>query len=128
MSDFQLGQHVTYTEHLRRRSAQPGEFMGPERLWSNSWGPLYREDHRWPGGKGIIVGKRTLSNGNTRWLGEDGGNGYEPVESFTAYLIAYDLHRRPVHVLPEHITPTLPVGATTTGLDQTPSTTPEARS
>lgn len=104
---FALGQRVTYSEHIRRRSAQPGEFLGPNKIWSNSLGPLYLEGHRWPGGEGVIVGKRTLSNGNTRWLGEDDGNGYEPTEHFTAYLVAYDLRRKPVHVLPEHITPEL---------------------
>ena len=104
MTEYQLGQRVTYTEHLRRRFAQPGEFKMGDKIWSNNHGPLYREGHRWPGGEGVIVGKRTLSNGNLRWLGEEGGNSYISTESFTAYLIAYDLHRKPVHVLPEHIT------------------------
>ena len=123
MSDFQLGQRVAYTEHLRRRSAQPGEFGGPDKIWSPNAGPFSGpgwEEHRWPGGEGMIVGRRTLSNGNLRWLGEEGGNSYISTESFTAYLIAYDLHRKPVHVLPEHITPTHPVGATNITQEATP--------
>lgn len=95
---FRLGERVAYTEHLRRRAAQPGEFDGPDKIWSNNHGP-----HRWPGGEGVIVGKRTLSNGNTHY-GYDEGTTYLQTEHFTAYLIAYDLHRKPVHVLPEHIT------------------------
>ena len=118
MSGFELGQRVAYTEHLKRRSAGPGEFMGSDRFWSN--GPNLPGDHRWPGGEGVIVGKRTLTNGNIRWLGEDEGNGYAPVESVTAYLIAYDLHRKPVHVLPEHITATLPEGANAAASAPTP--------
>lgn len=122
MSEFQLGQHVSYTEHLRRRSAGPGEFLGPDKIWSSNAGPFSGsgwEEHRWPGGEGIIVGKRTLSNGNLRWLGEGAGNSYDPVESFTAYLVAYDLRRKPLYVHPEHITPTLPVGATPTAQEGT---------
>lgn len=101
--EFTLGQRVAYSEHIRRRASRPGESGGPDKIWSNNPGPGLDDQH-WPGGKGIIVGKRTLSNGNTRWMGEDAGYIYDSLEHFTAYLIAYDLQRKPVHVLPEHIT------------------------
>jgi len=101
MSDFQLGQRVRYAEHITRRYARPGEFDRGDKVWAND---------PWPGGKnsggeGIIVGKRTLSEGQTHWIGSDEGTAYIPKKHFTAYVIAYDLRRKPVHVLPEHIEP-----------------------
>lgn len=99
MSDFTLGQRVKYAEHIKRRNSRPGEFLGPNRIWSNEPWP----GHVLPGGEGIIVGKRTLSNGDAHW-GYDESSTYTSKESFSAYLIAFDLHRKPVHVLPEHIT------------------------
>ena len=123
MSDFQRGQRVSYAKHILRRDSRPGEFNGPNRIWSSELYP----GNETTGGTGIIIGKRTLSNGNS-YYGYDEVTVYQAAEHFTAYLIAHDLHRKPVFVRPEHIEATLPVGATATGLDQTPSTTPEARS
>lgn len=99
MSDFQLGQLVTYSEHIRRRDSRPGEFLGPNRIWSNNGGPGL--ENTYAGGEGVIVGKRTLTEGNVSYVGEYAE--YIPRRSFTAYLIAFDLRRKPVHVLPEHI-------------------------
>jgi len=100
MRDIELGQRVRYSEHIRRRHSRPGEFLGPNRIWSNHGGPGL-DDQPWEGGEGVIVGKRTLTEGNTYWHGES--TEYTPTRSFTAYLIAFDLRRKPVHVLPEHI-------------------------
>lgn len=103
MSDFQLGQRVAYSTHVRRRHARPGEFLGPQRIWSTNPGPGILQDNLWDGGEGVIVGKRTLSDGNVTYYGDAPGE-YVPSKTFTAWLIAYDLQRKPVHVLPEHIT------------------------
>lgn len=97
MSKPQLGQRVTYSKHLRRRSAHP-DGIGPGRIWSTEYYP--GKDN--PGGEGIVVGVRTLSNGDAHW--DDWGSGYRPKEHFDAYLIAYNVHRKPVFVLPEHVT------------------------
>lgn len=102
MSEYKLGQRVRYGEHIRRRHSRPGEFLGPNRIWSNHAGPGM-ESQPWEGGEGIIVGKRTLSHGDTTYYGDY--SEYVPRKTFTAYLVAYDLQRKPVHVLPEHITP-----------------------
>lgn len=95
MNDYQLGQKVAYTTHIERRSSRPGEFTGPERLWSTKSGPGMPDR---PAGEGIIVGKRTLTNGDV-----DYDRNYFPTERFAAYLVAFDLRRKPVYVLPEHI-------------------------
>lgn len=96
--DYTLGQRVHYSEHIRRRHSRPGEFLGPNRIWSGEAYP----GKRWDGGTGIIVGKRTLSNGDSHWHYDDAPT-YTIKETFTAYLVAYDINRKPVHVLPEHL-------------------------
>jgi hypothetical protein len=48
---------------------------------------------------GIVVGVRTLSDGEViAW-----GAGYRPERHYRAVLIAEDLHRKPVLVLPEDV-------------------------
>ena len=53
---------------------------------------------------GIVVGVRTLSDGAATWDYADEPIVYHPEVHFTAYLIAYDLHRKPVFLLPESVT------------------------
>lgn len=96
-AEFALGDRVTFTRELERRTKAD---------WSaRKWEPkdAYDEPRT-----GIIVGKRMLNNGT--FIREDDSNWegasvfhYRTTESFTAYLIAYDLRRKPVYVLPEHI-------------------------
>lgn len=107
MNGFTLGQRVRFAEHIVRTSRQEWEKDKPDRYWS---GELYPGKRR-PGGEGIIVGKRTLTEGNITSAVESEGWGeytvttYEKARHFTAYLVVTDLHRKPVHVLPEHLTP-----------------------
>ena len=104
MSGFELGQRVAYSTHLQRRDTLPGEFNDKyNKFWSTHPGPGL-EKEPWAGGEGIIVGKRQLSNGYVWWPYSEGGAEYQRAESFTAWLVAFDLNRKPVHVLPEHIT------------------------
>jgi len=103
VSNYTLGQRVRFAERIKRRYVdtynQPYP-KGPNRVWSGEAYPGKRLD----GGEGIIIGKRTLSDGTYHY-----GNGEEPGEydahrHFTAYLIVTSLRSAPVHVLPEHIT------------------------
>lgn len=97
--EFALGAKVTFTRELERKTKAD---------WSaRTWVP--QEEYAKPR-EGVVVGKRTLNNGifTSEGLFEayDEGLGqvrYRTTESFCAYLIAYDLHRKPVHVLPEDI-------------------------
>jgi hypothetical protein len=103
MSDYTLGQRVRFQHSLHRRT----KFWGVDtaqfdKFWTTM---LYPPSTRTHGGEGIIIGKRTLSNGNNHYNGYDEPIVYEPKERFTAYLVAFDLQRKPVHVLPEHIEP-----------------------
>lgn len=98
---YELGQRVRYAEHIVRRGARDWEPAEPHLLWSGEAYPGKRLD----GGEGIIIGKRTLTEGNVIWHGPEDGSEYKATKHFAAYIIAFDLHRKPVHVLPEHITP-----------------------
>lgn len=102
MSRFDLGQRVTFSTRLNRRV----KYWGSDtEQFDKFWSTLDRVRQPLPGGEGIIVGKRTLSNGNTHWLEGDGVTVYDAKEHFQAYLIVTSLRTAPIHVLPEHITP-----------------------
>lgn len=96
-AEFALGDRVTFTRELARRSTDD---------WSGrTWEPQgeYGEPK-----EGVVVGKRMLNNGTFQKKGDPNGEGavaypYRTTESFTAYLISYDLRRKPVYALPEHI-------------------------
>lgn len=104
--EFTLGQRVRFAESIKRTSRQEWEKDKPDRYWSGELYPGRRRD----GGEGIIIGKRTLTDGNVISTVESEGWGtytvteYEKTRHFTAYLVVASLHSAPVHVLPEHIT------------------------
>lgn len=52
---------------------------------------------------GFIIGIRTLSNGDVTWGSYDEPTIYYPGEHFTAYLVAFDLRRKPVYLLPDDV-------------------------
>lgn len=95
MSDYELGQRVTFTHPMRR--ACPFDYSGPYR---KEWVPNTVAAPT----EGVVVGVRTLSNGAVTYSDvvtyRPSRDGY-----FTAYLIAYDMRRKPVFVRPEHIEP-----------------------
>jgi hypothetical protein len=96
-AEFVLGQRVRFTHPMYRALRDRGT---PDVM--KAWIP--RTDL--PKQEGIIVGKRQLVNGKRNWEYGDGDGGwyeFDPKERFTAYLIAYTMHNRPVPVLPEHI-------------------------
>jgi hypothetical protein len=97
MSALQLGQRVRFTKPMYRAFRDRGT---PDVM--RAWIPKRDEPER----EGIIIGKRQLVNGKRRWEEGDEGGWYEfePKERFTAYLIAYTMHNKPVPVLPENIT------------------------
>jgi hypothetical protein len=100
MNEFQLGQRVSFTHPLQRRY----QFMEGDRYGRKEWVPQTDYKGVPESGAGIIIGKRTLANGVNHYNGYDEPITFHPKETFTAYLVAFDLRRKPVHVLPEHIT------------------------
>lgn len=101
----ELGQPVSFTHVLVRGIP----YTDPKKPLRKEWQPkgVHWEVPRAESLDGIIVGVRTLGDGEFRSVGY-GGPFDEPEEAFvcdhhfTAYLIAYDLRRKPVYVLPEH--------------------------
>lgn len=98
MDAVTLGQPVTFTRTLSRR------FLPSAPRSRRAW---VAED--WPGQPepepraGIVVGIRTLSDGEVETWGWDEPATYLPTRTFRAYLVAHHLRRKPVLVLPEHI-------------------------
>lgn len=104
-TDYQLGDRVTFTHTLHRR----GRGL-PERAWTivrKEWTVEDYDGHTPPPNprEGLVIGKRTLVNGDRDYLGFEEGYGFIPREYVTAYVVAYDMRRKPVYVLPEHLAP-----------------------
>lgn len=99
-ADYALGQRVRFTTYLVRGYKSGSSWMDPA---TKFWTPEDRLGKPNPGGEGVIVGRRTLADGTVRYLGEDGTT-FTPSRHYTAWLVAFDLRRKPVHVLPEHLT------------------------
>ena len=91
------------------RSVFAEAFPQPPGYWTTprAW---VRHAERWEHAaaepaRGIIVGVRTLANGDVTWAGEDGSS-FRVRETLQAYVIAYDLRRRHVLARVEDVTPT----------------------
>ena len=110
MSDnaFGLGAKVIFTKTLRRcKNRAWADKMHPDskKLILPRLTGYYRYPSFWVETDptpdpvhGIIVGKKTLSDGITTY-DRDEGNEYRSVRSFTAWEVAFNLHRKPVLVL-----------------------------
>jgi hypothetical protein len=61
-----------------------------------------------PAGEGVITQRATLQQGGTHGGSYDESACWLTHGTTRAYKIAFDLHRKPVHALPEHITPLEP--------------------
>lgn len=100
-----FGQPVEFTRTLTRRYEHHAEGHKGMKVWKSEGYPGEPE----PAPRtGVLVGVRTLSNGENHYHGYDEPIEYRPTETFAAYLIAYDLRRKPVLVLPEHTRPLPP--------------------
>jgi hypothetical protein len=91
--------HFDYSDILRRDEVRGGAFTNTlvRKEWRKTqWGK--RGNVR----TGIIVGVRTLSNGVIEWNYEEPIQFY-PDLYFTAYLVAFDLRRKPVYLLPDDV-------------------------
>lgn len=56
-------------------------------------------------GEGVIVQQATLQQGGTHYSGYDDPACWLDHGTTRAYKVAFDINRKPVHVLPEHIEP-----------------------
>lgn len=97
MAELEFGQKVYITHRLRRRS----KTLDGRKFWVpvTDFGQL--EDIDPCEREGIIIGKRTLADGKRVW--EDYNYTFLPERHFLAYVVAWNMHRNPAYVLPQHI-------------------------
>lgn len=104
-TDFELGDRVLFEGFLQRENQHAHD--GPYAVVTGRyWEAIVK-----PGGpqEGVVVGKRTLSDGKLEKVYEDDVWGtsstteYRPTKHFTAYLVATNIRHKPVFVLPEHM-------------------------
>jgi hypothetical protein len=94
-----FGTQVRSTVELKRVHG-----VGPSRVWKkveisdwDAWQKVTRER------TGIIVGKRTLADGDYYYGSEYEPGEFVPTERFAAYLVAYAMHRSPFLVRAEDL-------------------------
>lgn len=103
--DLRLGDRVTFSHVLQRRTEHRHDETDPGRLGSRQRWKVWTPEHA-PYGRrgGIVVGRRTLANGRAEHEWEAGTQWYPgTAERFRGYLVAWHLDKRPVLVLPEHL-------------------------
>ena len=104
-----FGDRVSVTHRLVRRTEYPGggarkKFWEPVEIVKREFVGRYLKQKVTPDpAEAIVIGIRTLANGETEWLGE-GGLLFVASDRFEAYLVATDLRSAPFYVLAEHIT------------------------
>lgn len=101
VNTFKLGQPVAVSRLLQRNSRM--EYI------KNAFGK--REVRRWdpspvafdPPREGVIVGRRTLSNGHIDPGHYDEPDTYIGVYYFTAYMVCFDIWQKPLFALAEDL-------------------------
>lgn len=91
MTVFNLGDKVRFDMYLKRVHAGAN---------ARKWVPI----HTGPSGHelfGIVIGKRTVSDGSWSW--DEYGANYAASNYIQGYLVAYDLYRKPLLVLPNDL-------------------------
>lgn len=116
-AEFTLGQPVMFTNPLERRVGEYERTNGTSRE-PKTWEPpktyppghpLFDYRDRVPV-RGVIVGKRTLADGYRIYNGPDEGLAFTPTSRFPAYMVAFDMNRKPALVRPEDIAPVVEAG------------------
>lgn len=94
--EFEFGERVTFSRTLARRWQEGGR-----KVWQVGQAePSPR--------RGIVIGVRVLTDGRNEYGGYDEPIVYHAERRFRAFVVAYDMRRRPVLVLPEDIKPINP--------------------
>ena len=106
--EFTFGEHVTITHRLVRRVKYPGSYIRLK-VWEPEGSTVRHRGMFQPPEvvaepiPAIVIGIRTLADGETSWGSEDEPIAFIPQKRFKAYLVATDLRSAPFYVLPEHI-------------------------
>lgn len=100
---IKLGDQITFTHTLERRTKESGDHITNYKVYRSYEDVPFRKGWKTKAGEpctGIIVGQRTLQVGEVS--GAMAESSYERAliikETIPAYLVAYDLNRKPVLV------------------------------
>lgn len=99
-AEFELGEQILFTRTLHRHSRWDDKKEATVKRWDPF---LYVGEPEPEPRRGIIVGARTLSNGESHYIGYEEGSEWRGSFHFTAYIVAYALRRAHVYVLPEYL-------------------------
>lgn len=106
MSNWKLGDRVKISHRLNKQAWDPKTYEKFV-IYPYPHDPrITRQEKRWvpipAQHEGVIVGQRTVQN---NWVDSAGEylNYAVPTKYISAYLVAYDLRKNPVYVLPEHM-------------------------
>lgn len=94
-----LGTRVQYRRPLQRVEKVVHHQRPSRRTFRKVWQATKR--HEWE--DGVVVGVRTLANGPVHW--DDYGTYFTADQYVQAYLVAFSLHRNPVHVEYHNVRP-----------------------
>lgn len=92
--EYALGQKVKFRFPLKR--------VAERKTYRKVWKPQTQREHA-TFREGIIVGVRTLSDGKARYSYYEAE--YRADTHYRAYIVAYDIRRKPRLVLPADIEP-----------------------
>lgn len=105
ITQLALGTRVRCSNTLHRTSSPSIEHTAGGYAVEKRWEPhhleLFRFQHPERSGEGIVVGIRTLSNGQASYYEDH--TAFRASGTVTAVIIAHHLRRKPVYALPEHI-------------------------
>lgn len=109
LKEYSFGDEVKFINNLKRRRSDykcsSQRFWKPD-VFRLKWVMIDKLHRQKPLiTTGIIIGIRTLRDGHTVYVGYDGGNEASFIcdKTFKAYLVAIDMKRNPVYVLPKDI-------------------------
>lgn len=96
-----LGTGVKVQGRLVKRQS----WVRGERILRTEWTPIQGPLLGSEIARGVIVGVRTLSYCDINIVDYDGAYAPHNYRHFQAYLVAYDLHRKPIHCLLDQVEP-----------------------
>lgn len=96
---FVLGDRVKFSRNLQRSSYAELDPRSNRTRYIKRWKPSNFIHPR----EGVIVGKRTIWDGERYLIGYEEGYSFLPVSHQEAYLVAFDLRRKPVFVAVEDL-------------------------
>jgi hypothetical protein len=88
-----FGETVLFTHVYKRMRSHRQDGQSPNFIKIREWVPFHLRTPK----KGVVIGKRTLFNGDVRYEYDDGWM-FESTSSLQAYLIATDMKHKPVLV------------------------------